>query len=113
MRDHHADAQAIMDAHAKSFSWAARFLSRDARIQAAKLYAFARLMDDLVDEPELGSLDERMALFCENRAQVLGASSVQGRAKFGLCHGKQFFGVVILHRPHQRHRVPRCTVSGQ
>lgn len=80
MRDHHADAQAIMDAHAKSFSWAARFLSRDARIQAAKLYAFARLMDDLVDEPELGSLDERMALFCENRAQVLGASNVQGRS---------------------------------
>jgi 15-cis-phytoene synthase len=69
-----------MDAHAKSFSWAARFLSRGARTQAAQLYAFARLMDDLVDEPAMGSLDERMAQFDANRAQVLGNSDVQGRS---------------------------------
>lgn len=80
MRDHSADPQTIMDAHAKSFSWAARFLSRDTRSQAAQLYAFARLMDDLVDEPALGLLDQRMGQFEENKAQMLGASDAQGRS---------------------------------
>ena len=56
-----ANAQAVMDAHAKSFSWAARFLSREARREAAELYVFARLADDLADEEILGKLDERMA----------------------------------------------------
>ena len=71
MRGFSADPQAIMDAHAKSFSWAARFLSRDTRLQAAQLYAFARLMDDLVDEPALGSLHDRLALFDANRQQAI------------------------------------------
>ena len=56
-----ANAQAVMDAHARSFSWAARFLSHDARRQAAQLYVFARLSDDLADEEALGKWDERMA----------------------------------------------------
>jgi 15-cis-phytoene synthase len=81
MRDFKADPQAIMDAHAKSFSWAARFLSRDARAQAAKLYAFARLMDDLVDEPKLGAEAERLAQFEVHRRQVLGLSQEAGRSQ--------------------------------
>lgn len=80
MRDHHADPQDIMDAHAQSFAWAARFLSRDARPQAAQLYAFARLMDDLVDEPAMGSVNDRMAQFELNRRQVLGELSVDSRS---------------------------------
>ena len=72
MRDFSADPQAIMDAHAKSFSWAARFLSGRARSQAAQLYAFARLMDDLIDEPALGPIDQRLAHFELNGRQVLG-----------------------------------------
>ncbi len=72
MRDYSADPQAIMDAHAKSFSWAARFLGSSARAQAAQLYAFARLMDDLVDEPSLGSLDQRLAQFELHGQQALG-----------------------------------------
>jgi 15-cis-phytoene synthase len=80
MRDFKADPQAIMDAHAKSFAWAARFLSRDARTQAAKLYAFARLMDDLVDEPALGAEAERLAQFEAHRQQVLGASQEVSRS---------------------------------
>ncbi len=80
MRDHHADPQAIMNAHAQSFSWAARFLSRDARPQAAQLYAFARLMDDLVDEPAMGSINERMAQFELNRSHVLGEVSATSRS---------------------------------
>jgi 15-cis-phytoene synthase len=81
MRDFKADPQAIMDAHAKSFSWAARFLSRDARAQAAKLYAFARLMDDLVDEPALGAEAERLAQFEAHRQHVLGLSQETGRSQ--------------------------------
>jgi 15-cis-phytoene synthase len=81
MRDFKADPQAIMNAHAKSFSWAARFLSRDARAQAAKLYAFARLMDDLVDEPSLGAEAERLEQFEVHRQHVLGLSQDTSRSQ--------------------------------
>lgn len=80
MRNHQADPQAIMNAHAKSFSWAARFLSETTRQQAAKLYAFARLMDDLMDEEALGTYDQRMEVFEQHRAEVMGAASSQGRS---------------------------------
>jgi phytoene synthase len=53
-------AQEVMDLHAKSFSWAARFLLPAARRDAAQLYAFARLADDLADEEALGELAHRM-----------------------------------------------------
>ena len=56
-----ANAQAVMDAHAKSFSWAARFLSPKARRDVVQLYVFARLADDLADEEALGGWAERMA----------------------------------------------------
>ncbi len=80
MRDFGADPQAIMDAHAKSFSWAVRFLDASARKQATQLYAFARWMDDLVDEPGLGTQNERMALFEAHRQQVLSHTSQAGRS---------------------------------
>jgi 15-cis-phytoene synthase len=80
MRDHQADPQSIMNAHAKSFSWAAYFLAREARKQAAQLYAFARLMDDLVDEEALGSVDERSRVFEKNRQEVFGFSPSHGRS---------------------------------
>ncbi len=80
MRDFGADPQAIMDAHARSFSWAVRFLDASARKYATQLYAFARWMDDLVDEPSLGSQDERMALFEEHRQQILNHISQAGRS---------------------------------
>jgi 15-cis-phytoene synthase len=80
MRNHQADPQAIMNAHAKSFSWAAYFLARQTRQQAAQLYAFARLMDDLVDEEALGTLPERMISFCQHRDAVLGMPSSLARS---------------------------------
>jgi phytoene synthase len=52
--------QDVMNHHAKSFSWAARFLMPEARANAAKLYAFARLADDLADEEMLGEFAYRM-----------------------------------------------------
>ncbi len=63
--------QAVMDQHAKSFSWAARFLSASARRDAALLYAFARTADDFADEARLGSLQERGAALQELRKQAL------------------------------------------
>ncbi len=63
--------QAIMNHHAKSFSWAARFLSPDARSDAALLYAFARTADDYADEDALGSLQDRLASLADLRSQVL------------------------------------------
>jgi 15-cis-phytoene synthase len=55
-------AQAVLNKHAKSFSWAAYFLSPSAKRDAALLYAFARAADDFADEEALGSLHERMTL---------------------------------------------------
>lgn len=40
----------VLSKHAKSFRWAAVFLAQDARRDAALLYAFCRLVDDIVDE---------------------------------------------------------------
>ncbi len=54
-------AQDLMDVHAKSFAWAARFLLPQARREAAQLYVFARLADDLADEEALGEWASRMA----------------------------------------------------
>ena len=65
------DPQAVMDHHARSFSWAARFLSPSARRDAALLYAFARTADDFADEADLGSLQERSAALQALRNQAL------------------------------------------
>lgn len=73
------DPQAVMDAHAKSFSWAARFLSVDARRDAAQLYAFARLADDLADEESLGAFSQRMAQLKVMRGELL--TPLQGANK--------------------------------
>lgn len=40
----------VLSKHAKSFRWAALFLARGARRDAAVLYAFCRKVDDMVDE---------------------------------------------------------------
>jgi phytoene synthase len=69
------DPQAVMNHHAKSFSWAARFLSSSARHDAALLYAFARTADDLADEAHLGSLQQRSLALQELRKQALKPAS--------------------------------------
>jgi phytoene synthase len=71
------DPQSVMNHHAKSFSWAAKFLSPSARHDAALLYAFARTADDLADEAHLGSLKERSLALLELRRQALRPSSKQ------------------------------------
>lgn len=73
--------QAVMDAHARSFSWAARFLSPEARCDAAQLYVFARLADDLADEEALGEWAERMA-----QLQALESSALNPGAGNALGH---------------------------
>lgn len=67
--------QAIMDHHAKSFSWAARFLLSSARRDAALLYAFARTADDFADEERLGSLSERTQQLADMQALALDATT--------------------------------------
>lgn len=64
-------AQAVLNKHAKSFSWAAYFLSPSAKRDAALLYAFARAADDFADEEALGPLDERMKLLNKLQQDVL------------------------------------------
>jgi 15-cis-phytoene synthase len=63
--------QAVMDHHAKSFSWAARFLSPVARKDAALLYAFARTADDYADEERLGTVPQRLAYLSDMRSHAL------------------------------------------
>lgn len=69
------DPQAVMDQHAKSFSWAARLLSADARRDAALLYAYARAADDFADEIQLGSLEQRSRALQEMRSAALSAQA--------------------------------------
>ena len=57
-----ARSQAVLDRHARSFSFAANFLSKSVRREVAVLYAFARAADDLCDEEILGSHDHRMQM---------------------------------------------------
>lgn len=63
--------QAVMSHHAKSFSWAAMFLSTSARQDAALLYAFARTADDLADEEHMGSRQDRTENMQELHKQAL------------------------------------------
>ena len=77
-----------MDAHAKSFSWAARFLLPEARREAAQLYAFARLADDLADEDQLGQWSERMRQLQVLESNVLNPDAGSG---FGQQVGKMLY----------------------
>lgn len=61
-----------MRRHARSFDWAARFLAPSARGDTTLLYAFARIADDLADEPGLGPLDDRLASLSELKSGLLG-----------------------------------------
>jgi 15-cis-phytoene synthase len=89
----HADLQAVMNHHAKSFSWAARFLSLSARQDAALLYAFARTADDLADEEHLGTWAER-----SQRLHILRDQAMHLTGNSGLACDT---GVML-----QRHGVP-------
>ena len=45
-----AESEDVLRRHARSFRWAAPFLPRDSRRDAAVTYAFCRYIDDVVDE---------------------------------------------------------------
>jgi 15-cis-phytoene synthase len=66
-------AQQIMRRHAKSFDWAARLLAPAVRGDTTLLYAFARIADDLADEPGLGPLDGRLASLTALKSGLLDA----------------------------------------
>lgn len=67
------EARKIMRRHARSFDWAARFLAPSARGDTTLLYAFARIADDLADEPGLGPLADRLASLSELKSGLLDA----------------------------------------
>ncbi len=67
------EALQIMRRHARSFDWAARFLAPSARGDTTLLYAFARIADDLADEPDLGPLEDRLASLATLKSGLLAA----------------------------------------
>jgi 15-cis-phytoene synthase len=67
-------SQRVLNAHAKSFSWAARFLSPSARRNSALLYAFSRAADDFSDEESLGPHEQRMQMLASLRRAMLEAA---------------------------------------
>ena len=75
-----ADADHIMRSHAKSFVWAAQFLAPSTRADTKVLYAFARIADDLADEPSLGPLDQRLAALAALRAELLEPRGIDALA---------------------------------
>ncbi|KPP86731.1 MAG: phytoene synthase [Rhodobacteraceae bacterium HLUCCA08] len=56
-----AEAQAIMDRHARSFAPAARALARRDRARVARLYALCRIVDNLADEDGSPAAAARLA----------------------------------------------------
>src|SRR3954447_26461136 len=60
-RDATVAAEQIMRRHARSFSLAARLLPAAQRQPTTILYAFYRMLDDLVDEPPAGWSAARIA----------------------------------------------------
>ncbi len=52
------DIEQLMRTHARTFSFAARFLPPEKRAATTVLYAFCRAVDDLVDEPVPGRTDD-------------------------------------------------------
>jgi 15-cis-phytoene synthase len=71
---HQPKPQAVMNTHAKSFSWAAKFLAPETREPVARLYALARLLDDWIDEPSLGDYTTRLQQFDHAAGSFMGDS---------------------------------------
>lgn len=57
-----AGAKAVLRAHGKSFFWAGRLLPERQALQAARLYAFCRGVDDLADEGSAAATERLMAI---------------------------------------------------
>ena len=66
-----SDSHAVLARHARSFSWAAIFLDSQQRDDAAVLYAFCRLADDLADETT--DPNEALEGLATLRAELVGA----------------------------------------
>ena len=63
------DSRAVLARHARSFRWAGALLPRASLDDAAVLYAFCRLVDDLADEAP--DADRARADLAEVRAELL------------------------------------------
>lgn len=69
----------VLSTHARSFRWASRFLPPESRDDAAIVYAFCRLVDDLADEaPDVERADVELSLLeaelcCSNHPRPLVA----------------------------------------
>jgi 15-cis-phytoene synthase len=93
-------ARDVMDRHAKSFSWAARFLSPGARREANLLYAFARTADDLADEASLGSFEQRskaLSSWCMQAVKHSSEASSLPGIVGGLLERHKVSSSVLLH----------------
>ena len=90
------NSQSIMDKYAKSFSLAAKFLSPESKQNAAYLYAFARLADDLADEEQLGTMTERMGKLQQLKDSVsVGENKFANTSDPSILHlGKQLSAVI-------------------
>jgi phytoene synthase len=60
IEDAYAEASRITRREARNFAWGIAVLPRPKRLAVAALYAFARRVDDIADDPDLG-VDERRA----------------------------------------------------
>jgi phytoene synthase len=77
----------VLSTHARSFRWASKFLPADARDDAAVVYAFCRLVDDIADESsnddvarrELGRLEREVRREEAARPLVAGFLEVAAR----------------------------------
>ena len=67
--------QSLISKHAKSFSWAGFFLSKETFNKCSILYDFCRSVDDIVDGDE--TLDVRQKKFIEFKLYFMGAIHIE------------------------------------
>lgn len=86
-----ADAQTTLVQHGKTFRFAQRMLARRTATDAAKLYQFCRICDDLVDEaPDTDTAIARLTQLKSSLSQSnCGLPSIQSfqqlKADYGIC----------------------------
>jgi 15-cis-phytoene synthase len=74
-RDAYEEACRITSRHARSFAWGIRILPAEKRRAVSALYAFARRVDDIADDPGLASQERRVRLErCRADVDALPAS---------------------------------------
>ena len=100
VEDAYAEVVRITRREARNFAWGIAVLPRQKRLAVAALYAFARRVDDIADDPELPVQERRRGLEdCRHAVEALPAAPVDDAV------------LVALADATSRYPVPRSALA--